>query len=68
MEHWGIFVAYGWLATILLAFTDAVRAIRKGPQPQLQAWERHPPEESADESGEYSSEQSSSSPSDKQPR
>ena len=34
MDHWGIYVAYGWLATIILAFTDAVEAIRKGPQPQ----------------------------------
>jgi len=36
MENWGIYIAYGWLATILLAFTDAVRAIRKGPQPAPQ--------------------------------
>ncbi len=32
----GIYVAYGWLATIILAFTDAVRAIREGPQPEPQ--------------------------------
>jgi hypothetical protein len=32
MEHWGIYLAFGWLATIVLAFTDAVQAIRKGPQ------------------------------------
>jgi len=32
MEHWGIYVAYGWLATIVLGVVDAVRAIRKGPQ------------------------------------
>jgi hypothetical protein len=36
MEHWGIYIAYGWLATLVLAFTDAVRAIQKGPQPQPQ--------------------------------
>ncbi len=30
MQHWGIYVAYGWLATIVVAFTDAVQAIRKG--------------------------------------
>ncbi len=36
MEHWGIYVAYGWLATIIWAFVDAVQAIRKGPPPQLQ--------------------------------
>ncbi len=41
MEHWGIYVAYGWLATIILAFTDAVQAIRKGPQPVPGAPERH---------------------------
>ena len=34
MEHWGIYVAYAWLATLMYAFTDAVRAIRKGPQTQ----------------------------------
>jgi len=34
MEHWGIYFAYGWLATLILAFTDAVQAIRKGPDPQ----------------------------------
>ncbi|MGA3055873.1 MAG: hypothetical protein ABSD63_16835 [Candidatus Korobacteraceae bacterium] len=31
MEHWGIYIAYGWLATIIWAFVDAVQAIRKGP-------------------------------------
>jgi hypothetical protein len=41
MEHWGIYVAYGWLATIILAFTDAVQAIRKGPQPVPAPPERH---------------------------
>lgn len=35
MEHWGIYVAYAWLATIMWAFIDAVQAIRKGTQ-QLQ--------------------------------
>ncbi len=40
MEHWGIYVAYGWLATIILAFTDAVQAIRKGPQPAPEPPER----------------------------
>jgi|GEM_PF-2440872 len=34
MEHWGIYLAYGWLAMLILAFTDAVQAIRKGPRPQ----------------------------------
>ena len=34
MEHWGIYLAYGWLATIVLGVVDAVRAIRKGPQLQ----------------------------------
>ena len=34
MEHWGIYLAYGWMATIILAFTDAVQAIRKGPHAQ----------------------------------
>ena len=34
MEHWGIYIAYAWLGTILWAFTDAVQAIRKGPQLQ----------------------------------
>ncbi len=34
MEHWGIYIAYAWLATVIFAFTDAVHAIRKGPQPQ----------------------------------
>ncbi len=36
MDHWGIYVAYAWLATLVLALTDAVRAVRKGPQPQAQ--------------------------------
>jgi hypothetical protein len=30
MEHWGIYIAYAWLATIIWALTDAVQAIRKG--------------------------------------
>lgn len=34
MEHWGIYLAYGWLATIVLGVVDAVQAIRKGPQLQ----------------------------------
>ena len=33
-HHWGIYIAYAWLATIIWAFADAVQAIRKGPQPQ----------------------------------
>ena len=41
MEHWGIYVAYAWLATIFYAFADAVQAIRKGPQ--LQPLEAPPP-------------------------
>jgi len=36
VEHWGIYIAYAWLATIMWAFIDAVQAIRKGPQPQPQ--------------------------------
>jgi len=36
MEHWGIYIAYAWLATIAWAFADAVQAIRKGPQLQPQ--------------------------------
>jgi len=39
MEHWGIYVAYSWLATIVYAFADAVQAIRKGPQLQPAAVE-----------------------------
>lgn len=39
MEHWGIYIAYAWLATIIWAFTDAVQTIRKGPQPQPQSSE-----------------------------
>lgn len=36
MEHWGIYIAYAWLATIVYAFVDAVQSIRRGPlQPQL---------------------------------
>lgn len=34
MEHWGIYLAYAWVGTIILGVTDAVQAIRKGPQPQ----------------------------------
>ena len=34
MEHWGIYLAYGWMATIVLGVVDAVQAIRKGPQPK----------------------------------
>jgi hypothetical protein len=42
MEHWGIYIAYAWLATIVYAFADAVLAIRKGPQTQPQPSEpRH---------------------------
>jgi hypothetical protein len=36
MYHWGIYIAYAWLATIIWALTDAVQAIRKGPQLQPQ--------------------------------
>ena len=36
MEHWGIYLAYAWMGTIILGLVDAVRAIRKGPQPQAQ--------------------------------
>jgi hypothetical protein len=32
MSHWGIYIAYALIATILWAFTDAVQAIQKGPQ------------------------------------
>ena len=32
MEHWGIYVAYAWMATIVYAFIDAVNAIRNRPQ------------------------------------
>lgn len=31
MGHWGIYIAYAWMATILWAFTDAVQAIQKRP-------------------------------------
>jgi hypothetical protein len=41
MEHWGIYIAYVRLATIFYAFTDAVQAIRKGPQIQPQPLEPH---------------------------
>ena len=30
MEYWGIYIAYGWLATIVLAFTDACRPFGRG--------------------------------------
>jgi len=36
MEHFGIYVAYAWMATIIYAFVDALQAIRKGPQLQPQ--------------------------------
>jgi len=39
MEHWGIYIAYAWMATIVYAFVDAVQAIRRGPQPQPQLLE-----------------------------
>ena len=39
MEHWGIYVAYAWMATIVYAFADALQAIRKGPQQQPQVLE-----------------------------
>ncbi len=39
MEHWGIYVAYGWLATIVWAFADAVQAVRKGPQLEAESSE-----------------------------
>ena len=42
MEHWGIYIAYAWLATIIFAFTDAVQAIRKGPHPQPQSQPSEP--------------------------
>ncbi len=35
-HHWGIYITYAWLGTIIWAFTDAVQAIRKGPQLQPQ--------------------------------
>ncbi len=41
MDHWGIYIAYGWLVTLVLALTDAVQAIRKGPQPQPQPSESY---------------------------
>jgi hypothetical protein len=34
MQHWGVYVAYAWMATIVYAFMDAVQAIRRGPQLQ----------------------------------
>jgi len=42
MEHWGIYIAYAWLATIIWAFVDAVQAIRKGPQPTATAVGAYP--------------------------
>lgn len=42
MEHWGIYVAYAWLATIMWAFIDAVQAVRKGRQPQPSAASSEP--------------------------
>jgi hypothetical protein len=33
-HHWGIYIAYAWLGTIIWAFTDAVQAIWRRPQPQ----------------------------------
>ena len=41
MEHWGIYVAFAWLATIAYAFADAVQAIRKGSLQQCQILEPH---------------------------
>jgi len=35
MGAWGIYIAYGWLVTIIFIFSDAEQAIRKAPQPQL---------------------------------
>jgi hypothetical protein len=43
MEHWGIYLAYAWMGTIILGLVDAVRAIRKGPQPQAQPLRLHGP-------------------------
>ena len=36
MKHWVIYIAFAWLGTIILGGVDAVRAVRKGPQPQPQ--------------------------------
>jgi hypothetical protein len=44
MEHWGIYIAFAWLGTIILGVVDAVQAIRKGPQTQPQPLEPKPPE------------------------
>jgi hypothetical protein len=41
MERWGIYLAYAWLATIILGVVDAVQAVRRGPQPQPQPSEAH---------------------------
>ena len=38
MEHWGIYVAFAWLATIVYAFADAVQAIRKGRYSKVTLW------------------------------
>ncbi len=43
MEHWGIYIAYAWMGTIILGLVDAVRAIRKGPQPEAQPLGPHGP-------------------------
>ncbi len=36
MEHWGIYLAYAWMGTIILGVVDAVQAVRKGPQVEPQ--------------------------------
>jgi hypothetical protein len=41
MEHWGIYVAFAWTATIVYAFVDAVHAIRGGRSLNLNSWS-HP--------------------------
>jgi len=35
MGPWGICIAYGWLVTIIVIFSEFVQAIRKTPQPQI---------------------------------
>ena len=41
MEHWGIFVAFAWLAVLVYASSEAIYAIRRGPQPQPLPVEAH---------------------------
>ena len=34
MEHWGIYVAFAWLAVLVCSSAEAIYATRRAPQPQ----------------------------------